>query len=97
MNVVVVGDVVAVVLERRRTEREQPYRGDAEVLKVVEFLGQAGKIANAVHDTVKEGFDVQFINDGVFVPKGVSFGGDGHWAFSASLESNKDAREGETV
>ena len=33
----VVGDVVAVVLERLRVERQQPERGDAEVGDVVEL------------------------------------------------------------
>ena len=33
VDVGVVGDVVAVVLERRRVERQQPDGGDAEVLR----------------------------------------------------------------
>ena len=38
VDVGVVGDVVAVVAQRRRVERQQPERGDAEVLQVVELL-----------------------------------------------------------
>ena len=33
----VVGDVVAIVLQRRRIKRQQPDRGDAEFFQVVEF------------------------------------------------------------
>ena len=39
----VVGDVVAVVAQRRGEERQQPEAGDAEVLEVVELLRQARK------------------------------------------------------
>ena len=38
----VVGDVVAVVAQRRGIERQQPERGDAEVLQVVE-LARSGR------------------------------------------------------
>ena len=38
MDVAVVGDVVAVVAPRRRIERQQPDRGDAEFGDVVELL-----------------------------------------------------------
>ena len=44
----VVGDVVAVVAQRRGVEGQQPDGGDAEVLDVVEPLHQAGEIADAV-------------------------------------------------
>ena len=41
MDVGVVGDVVAVVAQRRGVERQQPEGGDAEVRQVVELAGQA--------------------------------------------------------
>ena len=41
----VVGDVVAVVDHRRRIERQQPEARDAQVLQVVELLGQAAEVA----------------------------------------------------
>ena len=70
MDVGVVGDIVAVVLERRGIERQEPDRGDAQVLKVVQFLGQPAKIANSVAFAVEKGANVNFIDDGVFVPSG---------------------------
>jgi hypothetical protein len=36
----VVRNIVAVVAARRGIERQQPKRGDAEILQVVEFFGQ---------------------------------------------------------
>ena len=65
----VVGDVVAVVAAGRGIERQQPERGDAELLQIVELFGQSGKIADAVIVAVGEGLDVQLIDDGVLVPE----------------------------
>ena len=47
MDARVVGDVVAVVLQRRRIKRQQPDRGDPQILKVIELLGQPAKVADA--------------------------------------------------
>ena len=71
MNVVVVGDVVAVVAERRRIERLQPDRRDAERLDVVELLRQPAEVADAVVVAVEESADVQLIDDRVAVPERV--------------------------
>ena len=65
----VVGDVVAVVLERRRIERQHPDRRDAEVAQVVELLGQALEVADAVAVAVAEGADVDLVDDRVLVPE----------------------------
>ncbi len=68
MDVLVVGDVVAVVAQRRRVERQQPQRRDAEILQVVELAPQALEIADAVIGGVEERLDVQLIDDRVLVP-----------------------------
>ncbi len=68
MDVGVVGDVVAVIAQRRGTKRQQPYRGDPEVLKVVELLRQSAEVADAIRVAVKKGAHVNFIDDRVFVP-----------------------------
>jgi hypothetical protein len=65
----VVGDVVAVVAAGRRIERQQPQRGDAELLQVAELFGQSCEIADAVIVAVGKGLDVQLIDDGILVPK----------------------------
>ena len=65
----VVGDVVAVVAAGRRIERQQPERGDAELLQIVELFGQSRKVADAVIVAVGKRLDVQLIDDGVLVPE----------------------------
>jgi hypothetical protein len=50
-------------------KRKKPDGGNAEFLKVVEFLGETGEIANAVGIAVGEGADVELVDDGVFVPE----------------------------
>ena len=69
IDAAVVGDVVAVVAAGAGIERQQPERGDAEVLQIVELLGQAGEIADAVVVAVGERLDVQLIDDRVLVPQ----------------------------
>jgi hypothetical protein len=67
MDVVVVGDVVAVIASRRGVERQQPDGVDAEVLDVVEPLGKAAKVADAVLIAVVEGTDVDLVDDRILV------------------------------
>ena len=43
VDVRVIGDVVAVVAPRRRTERQHPDGGDAEILQVIELLVRPAK------------------------------------------------------
>ena len=65
----VIGDVVAVVAQRRRIERQQPEDVDAEVLQIVELPRQTLKIADAVAVAVEERPDVRLVDDPVFVPE----------------------------
>jgi hypothetical protein len=74
----VVGDVVAIVLERRGVEGQQPERGDAEVLQVVQLLSQAAEVADAIFVAVVERPHVQLIDDRVFVPEWVAMVGRRH-------------------
>ena len=69
MHVPIVGDVVAVVLQRRGEKGEQPEAGDPEALQVVELLRQPVKVAAAVVVRVEERFDVRLVDDGVLVPE----------------------------
>src|SRR4029079_11562099 len=72
-------DVVSVVLERRRIEREQPDRVGAEVADIVQLLDQPAKIAVAVGVRVAIALDVELVDDGVFVPESV--GVRHNWSF----------------
>ena len=69
MNGGVVGDVVAVVAQRRREKRHQPHGIDPQLLQVVELLREAPKIADAVAVGVVESADVDLVDDGVLVPE----------------------------
>ena len=69
MDIVVVGDVVAVVAPGRREERQQPDGGDAQVLQVIELFGETAKVAHAVVVAVVEGAHVDFVDDRVLVPQ----------------------------
>jgi hypothetical protein len=68
MDAAVVGDVVPVVLQRRRVERQQPDRRHSEVGDVVELLEQSTEVAVAIAVRITKGFDVELIDDGVVVP-----------------------------
>ena len=67
----VVRNVIPIVFERRRIERKQPQARNAEVFEVRQLLRQAGDIADAVAIAVVEGTYVYFVDECVFVPKGV--------------------------
>ena len=90
----VVGDVVAVVSKRRRKEGKEPEAGDAEVLEVVEARDEAGEVADAVAVGVLEGADVELVDDGVFVPEGISCtAGFLHWVALLSVCVDGDGAE----
>jgi hypothetical protein len=69
VDVDVIGDVVAIIAQRRREEWQQPDAGDAEVLQIIELGQQSRKITDAVCVRVHECADVEFVNYRVFVPK----------------------------
>jgi hypothetical protein len=69
----VVRNIVAVVAARRGIERQQPKRGDAEILKVIEFFGQACEIADAVVVAVGKRLNMKLINNRVLEPQVVAF------------------------
>ncbi len=48
VDVDVVGDVIAVVAQRRGKKRQQPNAGDPEILQVVEPRDQAGEVPDPV-------------------------------------------------
>ncbi len=73
IDVAIVRNIVAVVAAGGGIERQQPERGDAKVLQVVELFGQSGEVADAVVIAVGERLDVQLINDCVLEPQFVGF------------------------
>ncbi len=64
----VVCDIVTIVTKRGRIKRQQPYRRDTETFKVGQFPAQSLEITDTIIVAVKKGFDVSFVDNGVFVP-----------------------------
>ena len=71
VDALVIGNVVAVVFPRRGVEGQQPDGVDPQVLKVIEFAGQAAEITDAVLVGVAKGADVELVDNGVFIPQRV--------------------------
>ena len=71
----VVGDVVAEVDLGRGVHGGDPDGVDAEGLEVVEALGDAVEVADAVAVRVLETAGVDFVDDGMVVPGVVGSGG----------------------
>jgi hypothetical protein len=69
VNCGVVRDVVSIVAQGRRIEREQPDGGNPEFLQVTEPLREAHEIPDAVCIAVAESAHMKLINDGIFVPE----------------------------
>jgi hypothetical protein len=70
VDLLVFGDVVAVVPEGRGVEREEPDGRRAQFLHMVEPLHQALEVAHAVAVGILERLHVQLVYDGVLVPVG---------------------------
>ena len=62
VDAVVVGDVVAVVAVGRGLERHQPQAADPDPREVVDALGQAADVADAVAVPVEERLDVEAVD-----------------------------------
>ena len=71
MNLGVIGDIVTIVAQRRRTEGQQPDRRHAQVLEVVQLLRQAAEVTDAVHYAVEKCAHMDLVNDGILVPRHV--------------------------
>jgi hypothetical protein len=69
LDVLVVADVVAVVVHRRRVDRRQPQHVHPEVLQVVQPRAQAGEVADAVTVAVGEAARVDLVDDGAAPPR----------------------------
>ena len=69
INIVVIRDVVAIIAQGGGIKREQPDRGHAKILEIIELADQAPEIAHSVAGAVLESLYVQLVDDRVFVPK----------------------------
>src|SRR5690242_19031782 len=69
IDLVVVGDVIAVIAAGRGLERQQPDRVDAKAVDVIEPAQQALEIANTIAVGVHEGANREAIDDSILVPE----------------------------
>src|ERR1700691_389782 len=69
MDIEIIGDVVAVVLEGREEKSQQPETSDTKILEIIHLLDQARKITYAIGVTVFERANVKLIDDRVLVPE----------------------------
>ena len=68
-DLVEVGDVVAIILKRRRIDRHQPDAVNSQVFQIVEPSLQAFQITVTVSIAVSEGAQIDLIKGGVLVPE----------------------------
>jgi hypothetical protein len=69
IDALVVGDVVTEVYLRGRKEGSDPDAVDAQILQIVEMVGDAVEIADAVAIGVPEAARVDLVDDGVMPPR----------------------------
>ncbi len=69
IDVEIIGDVVAVIAQRRRIEWQQPDGGDPQLLEIIQLVDQTAEVAHPVTVAVAKSFNVQLVDDGVLVPK----------------------------
>ena len=69
IDVEIIGDVVAVITERRRIKRQQPDSRNAELLEIIELFDQATEVTHPIAVAVTKRLNVQLVDDRVLVPK----------------------------
>src|SRR5215472_10563768 len=78
MDAAVVGDVVAVISQRRGKEWQEPQAGDPELLEIIELLDQPAEVTDAVAVRIEESLHMRFVDDRVLVPEGVAIDAGDH-------------------
>src|SRR5215813_13433988 len=94
MDAAVVGDVVAVISQRRGKEWQEPQAGDPELLEVIELLDQPREVTDAVAVRIEESLHVRFVDDRVLVPERVAVDGADH---SGTVPVRRGSREEESI
>ncbi len=82
VDIVVVRDIVAVIAQRRREERQQPDAGYAQVIQIIQLRQQSRKIADAIVVGIGKCTNVKFVDNRIFVPEGIGCAGDLLHAFT---------------
>ena len=69
IDAVVIADVIPVIATRRWKKWLQPDAVDVEAGQVIQFSGQPEKIPDAVAVSVREGLQVDGVDDRIFMPE----------------------------
>ncbi len=72
VHIGIVRDVISVIPQRRRHERQNPQARHAQVLQIIQPRHQPLKIADPVIVRVRERTHVQLIDNGVLIPKRIT-------------------------
>src|ERR1700744_6535415 len=80
--VCVICNIIAIVAQRRRKERQNPDAGDTEFLEIIKPCQKTRKIADAIVVGIGKCTNVQLIDDGVFIPEWIRRTG---YLFHASI------------
>src|SRR5690606_38831574 len=69
IDLVVIGDIIAVILHRRGEEWHQPQAGYAEAGQVIQPASEAGEVSDPVTVGVHESLYVKAIDDCILIPE----------------------------
>src|SRR5207247_7369893 len=72
IDVEIIGDVVAVITQRRGIEWQEPDGRNAELLEIIELFDQAAEVAHPIAVAVTKRLNVQLIDDRVIVQSSIS-------------------------
>ena len=71
MNACIIRDVIAVVSQRRRVERQKPQSRDTQLFEVIQLLGKPVEVSNSIGVRVVEGTHMELVDRCIFVPEGI--------------------------
>ncbi len=71
MDASIVGNIVTVIAQGGGIKGQHPDGRHAQIAQVIELLGEAREVADAVVTAVAKGANMHFVDDGFFVPGGI--------------------------
>ena len=71
IDIVVIGNIVAIIAQRRGIERQQPEGCDTQFVQIFQLLGQAGKVAYPARGGIAKGPDMGLVYHRLFIPNRV--------------------------
>ncbi len=73
IDIVIIGNIVPIIPQRRRVERQHPERRNPQLLQVVQLADQTTEVPHAVGIGIGKGLDMHLVNNRITVPGGVVF------------------------